>query len=79
MVLIPTCPSFPRVRHSRNLVRHSRNLVRHSRNLVRHSRNLVRHSRVGGNPVITRTPLDSRLRGNDLCSVCRCHVGASAM
>ena len=27
----------------------------------------VRHSRVGGNPVITRTPLDSRLRGNDLC------------
>ena len=27
---------------------------------------LVRHSRAGGNPVITRTPLDSRLRGNDL-------------
>ena len=27
---------------------------------------IVRHSRVGGNPVITRTPLDSRLRGNDL-------------
>jgi hypothetical protein len=24
-----------------------------------------RHSRAGGNPVITRTPLDSRLRGND--------------
>jgi hypothetical protein len=31
-----------------------------------HSRDRVRHSRVGGNPVITRTPLDSRLRGNDL-------------
>ena len=29
---------------------------------------LVRHSRVRGNPVITRTPLDSRLRGNDLCT-----------
>ena len=29
---------------------------------------LVRHSRVGGkNPVITRTPLVSRLLGNDLC------------
>ena len=27
---------------------------------------LVRHSRAGGKPVITRTPLDSRLRGNDL-------------
>ena len=27
---------------------------------------LVRHSRAGGNPVITRTPLDSRLRGNDV-------------
>ena len=26
---------------------------------------LVRHSRAGGNPVITRTPLDSRLCGND--------------
>ena len=29
---------------------------------------LVRHSRVGGNPVVARTPLDSRLRGNDLCT-----------
>jgi len=29
---------------------------------------LVRHSRVGGNAVITRTPLDSRLRGKDLCT-----------
>jgi|GEM_PF-2420200 len=38
MGALPTCPSFP----------------------------LVRHSRAGGNPVITRTPLDSRLRGNDL-------------
>jgi len=28
---------------------------------------LVRHSRVGGNPVISRTPMDSRLRGTDLC------------
>ena len=38
---------------------------------------LVRHSRVGGNPVITRTPLDSRLRGNDLClangAICVAH------
>jgi hypothetical protein len=25
----------------------------------------ARHSRAGGNPFITRTPLDSRLRGND--------------
>ena len=37
----------------------------------------VRHSRVGGNPVITRTPLDSRLRGNDLCvahgAICVAH------
>jgi hypothetical protein len=38
---------------------------------------LVRHSRVGGNPVITRTPLDSRLRGNGSCAaqgtVCVAH------
>ena len=52
------------VRHSRDGVRHSRVGVRHSRVGVRHSRVGVRHSRVGGNPVISRTPLDSRLRGN---------------
>ena len=52
------------VRHSRDGVRHSRDGVRHSRVGVRHSRVGVRHSRVGGNPVISRTPLDSRLRGN---------------
>jgi hypothetical protein len=28
----------------------------------------VCHSRVGGNPVVIRTPLDSGLRGNDLVS-----------
>ena len=49
---------------SRDGVRHSRDGVRHSRVGVRHSRVGVRHSRVGGNPVISRTPLDSRLRGN---------------
>ena len=34
---------------------------------LRVSFTLVRHSRAGGNPVITRTPMESRLRGNDLC------------
>ncbi len=39
------------------------------------------HSRVGGNPLITRTPLDSGLRGNDLCVAryrrCRVTIGKS--
>ena len=50
------------------IVRDSRVPVHHSRVPVRDSRVPVHHSRVGGNPVISRTPLDSRLRGNDLCA-----------
>jgi hypothetical protein len=53
---LPTCPSFPLVRHSQLSV------IPNCPSFP-----IVRHSRAGGN--ITRSSLDSRLRGNDLCMI----------